>query len=136
MGDWRGAVWLGILLSGVIICGMEFGTVTKICPGGFFVVRYRDDVCAAFSGSGFTQFKVGDIVEADLDKVGPTVMHHKGRNDAFEVFAHTGQSCLIACLLLAEEKFRALNASEERAFAIFYGESQPATLAGPLLTLP
>lgn len=65
------------------------GLIAKICTGGFFVVRYQGDDCAAFSSSYFVNLSEGNQVLAHLDKVGSMVMLDQKRNAAFEVFAHT-----------------------------------------------
>ena len=55
------------------------------------------------------------------------VMLDKERNAAFEVFAHTGRSCLITCLMLIEDLLAAA-AAEEKALLMFYGETPHAAL--------
>jgi hypothetical protein len=98
---------------------MQFGTVTNLCSGGFFVVRDQNSNCAAFGYTGIVRLKVGDVVQAELDKVGRMVMRHEERNEEFEVYAHTGESCLIACLLLIE-KMRGYTDLEERVFKTLF----------------
>jgi hypothetical protein len=110
---------------------MKSGIVTKLCPGGFFVVRYQNVDCAAFCTIDFVDLNVGDMVEAELDKVGWLVMRHVQRNEAFEVFAHTGQSGLVACLLLIEN-LRARTAAEERVFEMFLRDDREAEAATTL----
>jgi hypothetical protein len=100
-----------------------------VCSGGFFVVRYKTTHCAAFKILGSAKLKEGDVVQGQFDRVGSMVMKHVERNEEFEVFSHTGESGLIACLLLIEHLQLGLNAAhtqsttEERAFQIFFNES-------------
>jgi hypothetical protein len=116
---------------------MLLGTVTNVCPGDFFVVRYRDNCCAAFETFDALGLKVGDAVRAELDKVGLMVMRHVERNKDFEVFAHTGESCLIACLLLIEllrdeqKEPRTYTETEELVFKKFFGDSSPGIFEDP-----
>jgi hypothetical protein len=107
---------------------MKSGTVTHLLIGGFFVVRYSDDDCAAFSVAGLNNLRVGDMVESELNRVGSTVMRSE-RNEAFRVLALTGQSCLITCLMLIED-LSARSEAEERLLAMFHGESGAVTLPG------
>lgn len=87
----------------------------------------QDDDCAAFSSAYFVNLNEGDQVPAELDKVGSMVMLDEERNAAFEVFAHTGRSCLIEYLMLIEDLLAAA-APEEKALLMFYGESEYAGL--------
>jgi hypothetical protein len=77
--------------------------VTDLGNRGFFIVCDDSNRCSVFSSLEDIGLKIGDTVDAELDKVGCMVMRHLERNEGFEVFAHTGQTYLSDCLPLMEE---------------------------------
>jgi hypothetical protein len=101
------------------------------------VVRYRDTCCAAFENFELVNLKEGDEVFAELDKVGLMVMRHVGLHKDFEVFAHSGEIGLIACLLLIEQLNNDQKAphthskTEELAYKKFFSDSLRGQLEGP-----
>jgi hypothetical protein len=81
---------------------MQLGTVIEWRRGGFFIVQNENNNYAAFESADSAILKIGDVIDACFDKVGWTAIRHLERNQAIEVFAHTGNSGLTACLLLIE----------------------------------